>query len=93
MIFLSTKQVRIRNFFEKTKKQPEQLAEGHDKLRKKLTKLMKQQKLQKVNFIVKNHDDSKPWGTDAHVKVFFFHFLSIVSIESKTSIILSTCCE
>ncbi|KAE8648775.1 DNA-directed RNA polymerase 1B, mitochondrial [Cucumis sativus] len=62
-------EVRIRNFFEKTKKQPEQLAEGHDKLRKKLTKLMKQQKLQKVNFIVKNHDDSKPWGTDAHVKV------------------------
>ncbi|KAL0538820.1 hypothetical protein IC582_022979 [Cucumis melo] len=61
-------EVRIRHFFEK-KKQPEKLAEDQDKLRKKVTKLMKQQKLQKVNFIVKKHDDLKPWGTDVHVKV------------------------
>ncbi|KAA0054861.1 DNA-directed RNA polymerase 1B [Cucumis melo var. makuwa] len=52
----------------------------HDILRKKVTKLMKQQKLQQVNLIVKEHDDLKPWGQEAHVKGFVFHFLSIVSI-------------
>lgn len=40
-----------------------------EKLRKKVTLLMKKQKLQQVRQIVKGQDNSKPWGQDAHVKV------------------------
>ncbi|XP_038892390.1 DNA-directed RNA polymerase 1B, mitochondrial [Benincasa hispida] len=75
-------EVRIHKFLEKTKKnsngkiieeetepQQENLAKDQDRLRKKVTKLIKQQKLQQVKMIVKEHDDLKPWGQDAHVKV------------------------
>lgn len=54
----------------------EKLAKEQDKLRKKVTKLMKKQKLQQVRMIVKEQDDLKPWGQDAHVKVFVLNFLS-----------------
>ncbi|XP_022967967.1 DNA-directed RNA polymerase 1B, mitochondrial-like [Cucurbita maxima] len=47
----------------------EKLAKQQDKLRKKVTNLMKKQKLRQVRMIVKEHDDLKPWGQDAHVKV------------------------
>jgi DNA-directed RNA polymerase, mitochondrial len=30
---------------------------------------MKKQKLRQVRKIVKNQDDSRPWGQDAHAKV------------------------
>ncbi|KAM6548275.1 hypothetical protein CsatB_019951 [Cannabis sativa] len=39
------------------------------KLRKKITMLIKKQKVQQVKEIVKQQDDSKPWGQEAHVKV------------------------
>lgn len=40
-----------------------------DKLRKKVTQLIKKQKVQQVRKIVKQVDDSKPWGQEGHVKV------------------------
>ncbi|XP_021911531.1 DNA-directed RNA polymerase 1B, mitochondrial-like, partial [Carica papaya] len=40
-----------------------------ERLRKKVTQLMKKQKVQQVREIVKGHDDSKPWGQEVHVKV------------------------
>ncbi|GLT91693.1 hypothetical protein SLE2022_095690 [Rubroshorea leprosula] len=39
------------------------------RLRKKVTQLIKKQKVQQVRQIVKGHDDSKPWGQDTQVKV------------------------
>lgn len=38
-------------------------------LRKKVTDLMKKQKVQQVRKIVRGQDVSKPWGQDAQVKV------------------------
>lgn len=89
-IFFSTKQVRIHKFFEKTKKnsngknteeetepvaeEQDKLAKEQDRLRKKVTKLMKKQKLRQVRMIVKEHDDIKPWGQDAHAKVSVLFF-------------------
>ncbi|KAL5698887.1 DNA-directed RNA polymerase [Ranunculus cassubicifolius] len=40
-----------------------------EKLRKKVTTLMKQQKLRQVRYIVKEHDNLKPWGQDAQAKL------------------------
>lgn len=74
-------QVRIHKFLEKTKRKKgdkEKENEGGDsdfvikeeeKLRKKVTKLMKKQKLRVVRHIVKGKDDSKPWGQDTKAKV------------------------
>ncbi|KAK6921852.1 DNA-directed RNA polymerase, phage-type [Dillenia turbinata] len=70
-------EARIYRFLEKTKKTPANKKEGEsvpvekeqEKLRKKVTALMKKQKLQQVREIVKVQDDSKPWGQDAQVKV------------------------
>ncbi|KAJ6794908.1 DNA-directed RNA polymerase 1B, mitochondrial-like [Iris pallida] len=73
-------EVRIQKFLEKTRKKS-QKAEGNEDgegntvakeqefLRKKVTKLMKQQKLYQVRKIVKGQDDSKPWGQGAQAKV------------------------
>ncbi|CAN0907935.1 DNA-directed RNA polymerase 2, chloroplastic/mitochondrial [Linum grandiflorum] len=47
----------------------EKPVEDSDKLRKKVTTLIKKQKLHQVRKVVKDHDDSSPWGQDAHVKV------------------------
>ncbi|KAG2710877.1 hypothetical protein I3760_04G049900 [Carya illinoinensis] len=74
-------EVRIHKFLEKTKQKKgdkDKKKEGgdsdavikeQDKLRKKVTNLMKQQKLLAVKQIVKGQDDSKPWGQDARAKV------------------------
>lgn len=73
-------QVRIHKFLEKTKKKggKEKENEGGDsdsvikeqeKLRKKVTNLMKKQKLRALRHIVKEKDDSKPWGQDTKAKV------------------------
>ncbi|KAJ1283858.1 hypothetical protein BS78_03G159400 [Paspalum vaginatum] len=73
-------EVRIHRFLEKTKKNNNKeigKEEGVDsdifkeqqRLRKKVTDLMKKQKLRQVRKIVKNQDDSRPWGQDAHAKV------------------------
>ncbi|KAJ6290528.1 hypothetical protein OIU78_026299, partial [Salix suchowensis] len=40
-----------------------------ENLRKKVTDLIKKQKLPAVRKIVKGKDDSKPWNTDARAKV------------------------
>ncbi|KAB1999713.1 hypothetical protein ES319_D12G179800v1 [Gossypium barbadense] len=45
------------------------LAKNEEKLRKKVTQLMKKQKVHQVREIVKGRDTSKPWGQEAHVKV------------------------
>ncbi|CAK7326431.1 unnamed protein product [Dovyalis caffra] len=78
-------EARIHKFLEKTKKRKnvkdkvsevesdaaidEELTKDHDRLRKKVTTLMKKQKVQQVRQIVKHQDDSMPWGQEAHVKV------------------------
>ncbi|KAM7268013.1 hypothetical protein ACFE04_010179 [Oxalis oulophora] len=73
----------IHRFMEKTKKKKkkagkslddEQLESGdvikeQDKLRKKVTLLIKRQKLPAVRQILKGEDDAKPWGQDAKAKV------------------------
>ncbi|GLT66444.1 hypothetical protein SLA2020_388090 [Shorea laevis] len=45
------------------------LTKEQEHLRKKVTKLMKKQKVHQVRRIVKEQDDSKPWGQEAQVKV------------------------
>ncbi|KAJ6718625.1 DNA-DIRECTED RNA polymerase [Salix purpurea] len=47
----------------------EKLTKEQEKLRKKVTTLMKKQKVQQLRRIVKGHDDSMPWGQEAHLKV------------------------
>ncbi|KAI3854603.1 hypothetical protein MKX03_005199 [Papaver bracteatum] len=73
-------EVRIYNFLEKTRKKldedkakergeadPEAVRQAH--LRKKVTNLMKKQKLRQVKHIVEGQDGFKPWGQDAQAKV------------------------
>ncbi|XP_034707370.1 DNA-directed RNA polymerase 2, chloroplastic/mitochondrial-like isoform X1 [Vitis riparia] len=74
-------EVRIHNFLEKTKRKKvgkDKNVEGggfdpviheQEKLRKKVTNLMKKQKLHAARQIVKGHDNSKPWGPEAKAKV------------------------
>ncbi|KAK3222754.1 hypothetical protein Dsin_009779 [Dipteronia sinensis] len=71
-------EARIHRFLESTKKKKnltDEKLEGatdpkeQEKLRKKVTNLIKKQKLQQVRGILKGQDDSKPWGQEAHVKV------------------------
>ena len=45
------------------------IAKEQQRLRKKVTDLMKKQKLRQVRKIVKNQDNSRPWGQDAQAKV------------------------
>lgn len=42
---------------------------AQQRLVKKVTTLMKEQKVQLLRKIVKGQDDSKPWGLDMQVKV------------------------
>ncbi|KAI8534259.1 hypothetical protein RHMOL_Rhmol10G0076100 [Rhododendron molle] len=74
-------EVRIHQFLEKTNKKKvdkntkldgdgsSSALEEQVKLRKKVTDLMKKQKLHTVNKIVKKQDESKPWSQDARAKV------------------------
>ena len=69
-------QARIRRFLEKSKKKHSSTSMNEDdegkaqeRLRKKVTNLMKKQKVHQIREIVKGHDDSKPWGQDNQVKV------------------------
>ncbi|KVI05303.1 DNA-directed RNA polymerase, helix hairpin domain-containing protein [Cynara cardunculus var. scolymus] len=74
-------EARIHRFMEKSKRKTT-LNESPDddleavnneqqiqKLRKKVTLLVKKKKLQQVRHIVKQQDELKPWGQDAQVKV------------------------
>lgn len=72
-------QVRIQRFLEKTRKKKvgkDNEDEGdlntrikEQKLNKKVTDLMKKQKLRAVRQIVERQDDLKSWGQDAKAKV------------------------
>ncbi|XP_023745245.1 uncharacterized protein LOC111893416 [Lactuca sativa] len=74
-------EVRIHRFMEKSKRKaslnesPDDDSEAVNneqqlqKLRKKVTNLVKKKKLQQVRHIVKQQDQLKPWGQDAQVKV------------------------
>ncbi|KAL5739458.1 hypothetical protein ACOSQ2_028638 [Xanthoceras sorbifolium] len=74
-------EVRIHKFLEKTKKKKagkdkeeeegvsDVIIKEQENLRKKVTNLIKKQKLPAVRQIVKGQDDSKPWGQDAKAKV------------------------
>ncbi|ERN05778.1 DNA-directed RNA polymerase 1B, mitochondrial [Amborella trichopoda] len=73
-------EVKIHRFFEKTKKksdkekkldgeEPNEGDKEKESLRKRVTNLMKKQKLHQVRKIVKGQDDAKPWGIDIHAKV------------------------
>lgn len=78
ILTLTIHQIRIHKFLEKTKKKKVDKGSGdrsdtvvqeQEKLRKKVSNLMKKQKLQAVRQIVKGQDDLKPWGPDAKAKV------------------------
>lgn len=72
-------EARIQRFLEKTKRkkskdkaagaEPDVAAEEQDKLRKKVTTLVKKKKLYQVRQILKGQDDLTPWGQDAQAKV------------------------
>ncbi|CAD6217058.1 unnamed protein product [Miscanthus lutarioriparius] len=75
-------EVRINRFLGKTRKKSNKemekeeeaavdtdIAKEQQRLRKKVTDLMKKQKLRQVRKIVKNQDNSRPWGQDAQAKV------------------------
>ena len=74
-------QVRLQKFLEKSKKTKKEkivsesdaelksTKEEQERLRKKVTQLMKKQKVPQLRKIVKQHDDSRPWGQEVHVKV------------------------
>ncbi|XP_073139231.1 DNA-directed RNA polymerase 1B, mitochondrial-like [Henckelia pumila] len=72
-------EARIQKFLESSKRKnalnrisgedPDNVVNEQVKLRKKVTMLMKKQRLQQVRKIVKQQDDFKPWGQDNHVKV------------------------
>nr|XP_034920696.1 DNA-directed RNA polymerase 2, chloroplastic/mitochondrial-like [Populus alba] len=76
-------EIRIHSILEKTRKKKEKAndskngVEGEspavmkeqENLRKKVTDLIKKQKLPAVRKIVKGKDDSKPWNADARAKV------------------------
>lgn len=49
---------------------PDSQLKEQEWLRKKVTNLIKKQKLPAVRHIVKGTDDSKPWGPDAKAKVW-----------------------
>jgi DNA-directed RNA polymerase, mitochondrial len=44
-------------------------SEQLEKLRKKVNKLIKKQKVRQVRHIVKGHDESRHWGQENQVKV------------------------
>ncbi|KAJ4851618.1 hypothetical protein Tsubulata_047192 [Turnera subulata] len=50
-----------------TSNEHENAAKEQEKLRKKVTNLMKKQKIREVRNVVKNQDDLQPWGQEAHV--------------------------
>jgi hypothetical protein len=52
------------------------IAKEQQRLRKKVTELMKKQKVRQVRHLVKKQDNARPWGQDAHAKVCFFFLLS-----------------
>ncbi|XP_010943346.1 DNA-directed RNA polymerase 2B, chloroplastic/mitochondrial isoform X2 [Elaeis guineensis] len=73
-------EVKIHRFLEKSKKKTnidkksgsaevDNITKEQELLRKRVTNLMKKQKLQQVRKIVKGQDDSKPWGQDTQAKV------------------------
>ena len=73
-------QVKLHRLLEKTKKKKEDkgnltkaesddVVKEQEKLRKKVIELIKRKKLAAVWKIVKGHDDTKPWGEEASVKV------------------------
>ncbi|CAN6477441.1 unnamed protein product [Victoria cruziana] len=72
-------EARIHKFLEKTRKKSTISNEGEKEteavtkekefLRKKVTTLIRKQKLRQVTKIVKGKDDSEPWGTEGHVKI------------------------
>jgi DNA-directed RNA polymerase len=56
------------------------IAKEQQRLRKKVTELMKKQKVRQVRHLVKKQDNARPWGQDAHAKVCFFFFFSLTNI-------------
>ncbi|GJN12900.1 hypothetical protein PR202_ga31225 [Eleusine coracana subsp. coracana] len=74
-------EVRIHKFLEKTKKKSNKeidneeeivdsdIAKEHQRIRKKVTDLMRKGKIRILRNIVKNYDSSRPWGQDAQAKV------------------------
>ncbi|XP_076941811.1 DNA-directed RNA polymerase 2, chloroplastic/mitochondrial-like [Bidens hawaiensis] len=73
-------EIRIHNFLEKTrtkkaakdlnnKDKVSDVSKEQEGLHKKVTKLMKKQKLQAVGRIVKGYDDSKPWSQPVKAQV------------------------
>ncbi|GFY88866.1 male gametophyte defective 3 [Actinidia rufa] len=70
---------RIHRFLERTKKkntsnknaeeESDPLTKEQQNIRKKVANLMKKQKVHQLRVIVKAHNDLKPWGQEAQIKV------------------------
>jgi DNA-directed RNA polymerase len=86
-------EVRIHKFLEKTKKKSTKkevdkvveagdsdIAKEQQRLRKKVTELMKKQKIRQVRNIVKKQDNTRPWGQDAHAKVCIFSYYGLIDV-------------
>lgn len=77
-------QVRIHKFLEMTRKkkvnkdqengESDAAMKEQEKLNKKVTNLMKKQKLKAVRGIVSKHDASKSWSLEARAKVCMAYF-------------------
>lgn len=53
----------------KLAEEQEKMDTEQEKLRKRVANLIKKQKMKQVIRIVREHDDSKPWGQEGQVKV------------------------
>ncbi|KAK9676163.1 hypothetical protein RND81_11G058800 [Saponaria officinalis] len=69
-------EANLRRFLEKSKRKStpnstsdDDAAKVQERLGKKVTNLMKKQKVHQIRRIVKGHDDTKPWGQDNQVKI------------------------
>lgn len=90
---MSEYQAKIRRFLEKSKKKPatknmdeDDAAKVQQRLAKKVTSLMKKQKVQQVREIVRGQDDAKPWGQDNQVKVCSSSYRLFDEVEVLTLI-------
>lgn len=56
----------------KAEEDPLGLSTEQEKLRKRVTDMLKKQKLRAVRHIVEGHDDTKPWDEEIRAKVCGF---------------------
>lgn len=77
---LKTKTSKSETDHQESVNQPQQVTEEQEKLRKRVSHLMKKQKLKQLKGIVKAQNESKPWGQEYHVKVCLYLLLLMLII-------------